>query len=164
MTFPDLLGLFPAPFLGDPEGGDHGPLVDAVVVIDVPFHIDPVGDDMEVLDAAVAVLVEHHDVLAVPEVRGLRAFPLGHPGKIHFVEGLDEVVGELDPVIHLPPSRLFFAGGDLDPDGGVLQGTVGVQLTPEFELGSLHQLPHGRGFQALRDLVQLDEMGLPLVD
>ena len=120
MTFPDLFGLLPAPFLGDPEGGDHGPLVDAVVVIDVPVRIDPAGDDMEVLDAAGAVLVEHREVLAVPEVRGFRAFPLGHLGESHCVEGLDEVVGELDPVIHRPPSRLRSAGGDLDPDGGVL--------------------------------------------
>ena len=79
VTFPDLLGLLPSPFLGDPERGDHGPRVDAVVVIDIPVQIDPAGDDMEVLDAAVAVLVEHHDVLAIPEVRGFRAFPLGHP-------------------------------------------------------------------------------------
>ena len=162
MTFPDLFGLFPAPFLGDPESGDHGPLVDAVVVIDLAVQIDPAGDDMEVQDAAGAVLVEHREVLAVPEVRGFRAFPLGHPGEVHCVEGLDEVVGELDPVIHRPPSRLLSAGGDLDPDGGVLQGTVGVQLPPEFELGSLHQLPHGRRVQVLRNLVQLDELGLPL--
>ncbi|KWW28181.1 MAG: hypothetical protein AUK63_2007 [bacterium P3] len=136
--------------------------MDAVVVIDVPVQIDPAGDDMEVLDAAGAVLVEHHEILAILEVRGFRAFPLGHLGEIHCVEGLDEVVGELDPLIHRPPSRLRFAGGDLDPDGGVLQGTVGVQLPPEFELGSLHQLPHGRRVQVLRNLVQLDELGLPL--
>ena len=109
IRFLDGFGLHPVPVLRDLVCGSHGPLVDVMVVIDLSVHIDAAGGDMEVKDAALAVVVQHDNVLAVLEVGGLGAGPFGFPGKVNGIKRPDKIVCELHPVLQRP-SDSFFLG------------------------------------------------------
>ena len=107
IRFLDGFGLHPVPVLRDLVCGSHGPLVDAMVVIDLPVHIEAAGGDMEVKDTALAVVVQHDNVLAVLEIGGLGAGAFGFTGKVNGIERPDEVVRELHPVLQRPSGSLF---------------------------------------------------------
>ena len=112
-----------------------------MVVIDLSVHIDAAGGDMEVKDAALAVVVQHDNVLAVLEIGGLGAGPFDFTGKVNGIECPDEVVRELHPVLQRPSGSLFLGRGDLNLDGGLFQVPVTVQILSEFLLGSVHHRP-----------------------
>ena len=79
VPFPFGLGLDPSPAGGNRVGSPHRPLIDEVGVVDVALHIDPVHVDVQVQDPAIAVVMERDDILAVLELCGFGALPLGHP-------------------------------------------------------------------------------------
>ena len=138
IRFLDSFGLHPVTVCRDFVCGSHGPLVDAMVVIDLTIHIDTVGVDMEMKDAAFAVVVQHDNVLAILEIGGLGAGPFGFTGKVNGIELPDEIVSELLPVLQRPSCSLFLGRRDFNLDGGLFQVTVTVQILPEFQVGSVH--------------------------
>ena len=143
VLFPNDFSLHPAPFFRDLVCRLHGPFVDAVVVIDIPVHVDPIGGDVKVQNTAGAVVMEHGDILAIPDVRRLGAGALRLSREIHGIERPDEIIREFDPVLQRPAGGFFLGRGNLDLDHCVDQRSVTVQLCAVFQLGSLHHLPHG---------------------
>ena len=78
VPFPLGLGLDPSPAGGNRVRRPHRPLIDEVGVVDVALHIDPVHVDVKVQNPALAIAVERDDILAVLELCGFGALPLGH--------------------------------------------------------------------------------------
>ena len=155
--FVDFLGLDPSPAFVYCVGRLHCPLADAVGVVDVPVHVDPVGGDVQVLDSAIAIMVEHDNVLGVLQVRGLGALPPGPSGKVHVIEFPDEIIREFPPVIQRPADGLLLCRGDLDPEGGAFQVFGPIQFLPKLFLQNRHPRPdRGRG-EVLREAVDFDD-------
>ena len=79
-------------------------------VDDVPVHVNPVGNDVQVQDSAVAIVVEHGDVLGVLKIRGFGTLPPGPSGIVHSIELPDEIIRKFPPFLQCPSDRLLSGG------------------------------------------------------
>ena len=65
---------------------------------------------VQVQDSAVAIVVEHGDVLGVLKIRGFGTLPPGPSGIVHSIELPDEIIRKFPPFLQCPSDRLLSGG------------------------------------------------------